>query len=103
MSKCSLKCGRDVIYARTAASLGKKSMAVNAQPVPNGTAWFEKMTDHKGKESNLLVVASGEHPRPETGRFFRLHSLDCGPYKAKKEIEAALKRADKKSKTEVKE
>lgn len=92
MAKCSLKCGADVMFARTAASGGKKSMAVNAKPVPHGTAWFEKID---GK--NLLVVASTEHPKPEGGRFFRLHNLDCGPYKAKKEIEAALKRAAKKA------
>lgn len=95
MTACSLKCGMDVIYAGTAASLGKKSMAVNATPNPNGTAWFEKMPNHKGVERNLLVVASADHPRPERGRFFRLHSLDCGPYKAKKAVEAALARAKK--------
>lgn len=90
MARCSL-CSADVIYARTAASNGKKSMPVNASPDVRGQCWFEKMTDHKGREANLLVVASAEHPRPERGRFFRQHNFDCAPYKTKKRIEAALR------------
>lgn len=90
MAACSL-CGADVIYASTAASNGKKSMMVVADV--RGQCWFEKGTDHKGRTKNLLVVASREHPRPERGRFFRQHTFDCAPYKAKKAIEAALKRA----------
>lgn len=90
MAKCSL-CQAEVIYASTAASEGKKSMMVVADV--RGQCWFEKGTDHKGRTKNLLVVASKEHPRPARGRFFRQHSFDCKPYKAKKEIEAALKRA----------
>lgn len=92
MAKCSLGCGDDVMYARTAASGGKSSITIDARPVTNGTCWFEK-TDGK----NFLVVASKEHPRPEFGAFFRLHNPHCPRYKAKKEVEAALKRAAKKS------
>lgn len=80
------------MYARSAASGGKTSITIDAQPVTNGNTWFEKID---GK--NLLVVASKEHPRPETGRFFRLHNPHCPRYRAKKEIEAALKRAAKKA------
>lgn len=84
------------MFCPTAASKGKKTVVVDATPVTNGTAWFESGENHKGEKKNLLVVASKEHPRPASGRFFRLHTY-CGPYRAKKEIEAALKRAAKES------
>lgn len=94
MAACSL-CKAPVIYAKTAASLGKASMPVNAEPDPKGQCWFVKMTNHKGVDANLLMVSSAEHPRPERGRFFRQHLLDCQPYKTKKRIEAAMKKAMK--------
>jgi hypothetical protein len=101
--KCSLGCGADVMYVKTAASGGRRTIAVNAEPAPNGTAWFEKGKDHKGKECNLLVVTSKDHPRPPTGRFFRLHNFDCGPHHAREEIKAALARAAKKRDTDAEE
>lgn len=91
VARCSL-CAAQVTYAKTAASGGRKAMMV--VPDPGGQCWFERGTDYKNRPANLLIVASKEHPRPESGvRFFRQHQFDCGPYKAKKEIEAALKRS----------
>lgn len=89
MAECSLCRVEGVIYAPTMASQGRKSMMV--VPHPAGTAWFEQGTDHKGRSKRMLVVASREHPMPEGARRFRMHTLDCKPYHAKKRIERLLR------------
>lgn len=79
--KCNL-CHEPIIWAKTAASGGKKSMPVNAEPNPAGNAWFE---------NGLLVVASGTRPKPDKGRFFKPHFLTCEPYIARQKLKQKLR------------
>lgn len=79
--KCNL-CHAPVIWAKTAASGGKRSMPLDAAPVEGGNCWFE---------NGMIQVASAGRRPPAGGRTFKAHFLTCEPYIARQKLKQKLK------------
>lgn len=81
MARCNF-CDEPIIWAKTPDN---KRLPLNARPTDRGNAWFD---------NGVVRISSAEHPIPDGVRRFVPHFIGCEPYKAKKALEAKLKRKE---------